>query len=147
MPRTGITLPHRFKQFLERETVCSLAVTLSTGEVHIAPVLYWCDPATLEVYMSTAVSTEKMEWYRTGKRITQASIAIGQNKGLPYLLQMRGTIGIVGYDDTKPTHAAFMKVAHKLDDPRDADNTMILFRPTWARYSDWKNSTQEVIAL
>ena len=147
MPQASRVLPDQFKQFLAKETVCSLGVVLPSGEVHGAPLLFWCDPTTLFVYMSTSKNTEKMTWKRQGYEIAKASIAIGVGKNQPYLLQMRGTIQVLDHRTNERVYTEYMRVAHAKDNPDEADNTMIVFSPTWARYSDWSTSVVTEITI
>lgn len=137
MSKSDVLLPDNIRQFLEKETVCSLGVALPSGEVHVAPLLFWCDPRTLYVYMSTAQDSEKLTWHCEGHTTTQASVAIGTGKGLPYLLQMRGRLSLFDYQCDDSVDTAYMRIAHMLDDPRKIGNTMIVLKPTWVRYSDW----------
>lgn len=147
MSHAGSKLPAKLRQFLERETVCSLAVALPSGDIHIAPLLFYCDPDTLTIYMSTAHDTEKMTWYRKGDKVVRAGIAIGVSKKLPYLVQMRGELRVFDHKSDDSIYQAYMKRAHQLDDPRSPKNVMIMLRPTWVRYSDWGDFTKELILV
>ena len=84
-------IPNELKEFLQSEVVCSLAVAMPHGEVHVAALLFWCDTNTLNVYVSTSKHTEKMWWYEKQEQVN-AAMAIGLQKSLPYSMQMRGKL-------------------------------------------------------
>jgi general stress protein 26 len=130
-----VQIPVELKEFLESEVVCSLAVIMPHGEVHVAALLFWCDTDTLTVYVSTSKHTEKMWWHPEHKQVS-AAVAIGLQKSLPYSVQMRGKLEI--FDPTSNTYIAenYKEIASELDDITKSDIVMLKFTPLWARYTD-----------
>jgi len=128
-------IPDGLKEFLYTETVCSLAVAMPHGEVHVAALLFWCDPKTLHVYVSTSRHTEKMWWYPRQKQVS-AAVAIGLQKRLPYSLQMRGQLEVFDPDSNEEVANHYKSIASSLDDITKPDILMLKFTPTWARYTD-----------
>lgn len=142
-------MPEGLSRFIERERVCVLSVQLSDDRgVHIAPMVYWCHLPTLQFYMSTSTTSEKLEWWRAQEPSTHAGISVGNQKKMPYLIQLRGMLEVVDYskiDETILGH--YMSIADVRDNPKLSKNTMIRFTPIWIRYSDWLSGEKHRIDL
>lgn len=128
-------IPVELKEFLETEVVCSLAVAMPHGDVHVAALLFWCDTDTLNVYVSTSKHTEKMWWYPEHNQVS-AAVAIGLEKRLPYSLQMRGRLEVFDPASNETVLEGYKKIASELDDITKPDVVMLRFIPSWARYTD-----------
>lgn len=147
MSRDKVALPDQLSRFLSSETICCLAVPLPDGGVHTTPLLYWMDVTTLNVYMATAKEFEKMWWYRNDESNSKASIVIGLAKKLPYLLQMRGTLEVFDYMSDSYNASQYLKISSSLDNQRHSKNTMVVFKPNWAKYNSWKEHTTHTLSL
>lgn len=139
----SIDFPQELIHFLSEEIVCCLGVPMSDGGVYVAPLRFWCDKDNLSIYMATARDSEKMWWLREGRQSISASIAIGLRDGLPYSIQMRGILGTLDHNTNEYVRGQYSKIASTLNDPNDPRNVMLVFYPTWARYTD--RSTPEKI--
>lgn len=128
-------IPSELKEFLQTEVVCSLAVVMPHGEVHVAALLFWCDIDTLNVYVSTSKHTEKMWWHPEHKQVG-AAVAIGLQKSLPYSVQMRGQLEVFDSASNAIVAEHYTKIASELDDITKPDVVMLKFTPSWARYTD-----------
>ncbi len=78
-------------------------------------------------------------------RDVQASVVIGLAKKLPYLLQMRGTLELFDYQSDPYIASQYLERASDLDNPRNVKNTMIVFKPQWARYNTWADHTMHTL--
>lgn len=142
-----MTIPRDLKKFLIEEDVCALGVSLPNGEVHTAPVLYWCDTETLKIYFSTGKNTEKMSWRRNGQLSAKASVAVGLRRKVPYLVQMRGTVQEFDLGSNKKIVEEYEKRSSDKDDITDPDTIMICFTPTWARYTNREDESYAQVRL
>lgn len=136
-------LPESFADFLAKEEVCVIGVALPNGDVHVAPVLFYCDPKTLNIYFSTSKASEKMNWWRDGHSSARASIAVGLSRGVPYLLQMRGYISEFKQNTNEQIVREYQKVASAKDDITNPQTIMLSFKPDWARYTDRSNDNRK----
>lgn len=122
--------------FVKSQSICVVAVSLSNGEVHATPVLFWCDAMTLKLYFSTGVHTEKMRWHREGEKTARAAVAIGLEKKIDYNLQMRGELRVFDHTKQPEVMRQFSQIASQLDDPSQPGHVMCQLTPYWARYTD-----------
>lgn len=129
-------MPSQLREFLLSEVLCCLAVSMPNGGVHAAVLRFWCDITTLNLYMATSKTSEKMWWLSQGKTFVQASVAIGLVHQMPYSLQMRGTLETFDPKSDEHVTEEFSRIVSDLNDIHDPKNTMIVFRPDWARYTD-----------
>jgi hypothetical protein len=89
--------------------------------------------------MCTSKASEKMWWVRGGEPSVQAAIACGFEKELSYSLQMRGRLEVFNPESNPHAANEYAGRASQLDIINDPENAMVVFIPSWARYTDRAN--------
>ena len=122
--------------FLRNETAATLAVPIdNNGTIHAASLLYWNSEEPLSFYFVTNRDSEKTALLKSQKEIPGACV-VGTSRGTAFTLQMRGALG-----EANPAPAIvdayYKKRGDKFDDLADEKNMMLVFHPSWARFTDY----------
>lgn len=137
-PLVKLTDHPQLADFLSAQTAATLAVPIdANGAVHAASLLYWHSLSPLRFYFVTAETTEKFTLLRTQPSIP-AALVIGTDKGTPFTVQLRGTLAVI--DPKKNLNivdAYYQKRGNRSDDIDDPKNHLLLFTPTWGRFTDY----------
>ncbi len=121
-------------RFLQKEPAATLAVPVDhEGTLHAASVLFWNSTDPLLLYFVTGRDTQKVRLLKTQKEIPCA-VVVGTHKGTPFTLQMRGTLSEGSAVDLA---LYYQKRGDRFDDINDRKNMCLVFRPRWARFTDY----------
>ncbi|MFI5275608.1 MAG: hypothetical protein ACHQT5_02170, partial [Candidatus Saccharimonadales bacterium] len=67
-----------------------------------------------------------------------AALAIGTEKGTPFTVQLRGSLEAIDPAGHKQIVSAYyQKRGNRRDDLNDPNNSLIMFTPTWGRFTDY----------
>lgn len=121
--------------FLEHQMAAVIAVPVdANGTLHAATVSYWNAISPLAVYFVTNRESEKCQLLKSQASIPCACV-IGTEKGTEFTLQMRGTLSEAANLDLA---GYFQKQSNRPDARVDAKDMVLVFTPTWARFTDYK---------
>lgn len=120
--------------FLQNEKAATIAVPINDqGDLHAATLLFWNSDDPLVFYFVTGRHTEKARLLKIRKQIPCA-VVVGTQKGTDFTLQMRGTL----HEGTaKDLELYYEKRGNRFDDVNDPKNMCLVFRPSWARFTDY----------
>jgi len=123
--------------FLDFEKVMALTVPIDDkGTMHSAALLYAHTLYPVEFFSISSLETEKGKLLKDNP--VQGAAVIGLHKGVGFTLQMRGEVSFKNLDDAKTELDVFeKKTGKRMDSLPTEDDVLIIFKPTWARVTDY----------
>lgn len=137
----------KVKAFLENHRIGVLSVLTSNNLIHSATIHYAASFEPLEFIFLTDKNSKKVEPLATGAKVT-ASLVIGFSEEEWVTLQMHGT----AHMPTKPTKISrawevySVKFVGSEKYKTEKESTLIVFTPTWWRYTKLKPRPGEIIS-
>ena len=128
-------------KFIKENRIAVLSVLRPHGSVHGASLHYSNDREAQEFYFATHKTSRKAEGLVNGESV-KASVVIGFKEEEMITLQMDGEVASIADEAeisrVKEIHYAKHPFAKKFEG--DPNTMFIKFKPTWWRYSAFKDS-------
>lgn len=124
--------------FLSKQSAATLAVPIdNAGTIHAASLLYVHDKDPLRIYFVTGKATQKYTLLQR-KHSIPAALVIGTEKGTPFTVQLRGTLqALDATEHGNITKQYYQKRSNRGDDIADPNNSLLVFIPSWGRFTDY----------
>ena len=138
-------MDQKVSEYLTRNRVCVLTVTLSDNSLHSSAMHYSPAADFSALYFSTDINSRKCLGLKDHQS-TQAAVVIGFSETEWVTLQMSGTICIISDNERlTPEAVASIKAIHYSRHPASAkfkdnpDTVFLEFTPTCYRYTDFNS--------
>lgn len=132
--------------FLAKERVCALVVTLPDGTPHAAAMHYSHAADPLIIYTQTENTSRKCQGLLAGQPVT-ASVVVGFSEQDWLTLQMDGQISLILDQERLPAIHQLHYAKHPQAEQYKSDPVTVFleFTPTWWRFTDFKTTPPTII--
>ncbi len=125
--------------YIQTQRICVLAVEMPDGSPHAATVHFAYSESPFEFYIFTDTDTRKYESL-LAKVETRASVVVGfdDTKAVMKTLQIDGKLSVLKDEKLKSAQEIYFgKYENKKEFMDDEECSLMVFIPTWWRFTDW----------
>ncbi len=132
--------------FLGKESICVISVSLQDGTIHSATVHYSHTAEPLKIYIQTSNETLKAKPFLKGE-IGTGALVVGFSRQDWLTLQMHGEVrAILDPKELEPIYKVHYGKNPGAEKQKGPDTIMLEFSPTWWRYTDFNTRPKTVIS-
>ncbi len=128
--------------FINSQRIAVLAVGMPDGAPHAATIHFASAPDASRFYFITSVGTKKAEAL-SKEKTSKASVVVGFDESVMKTLQFDGDIRLIREDELENFKEVYIgKFPEK---EKYLGELLVIFAPTWWRYTDFKSSQGKLI--